>query len=305
MEKVRIGIIGAGGVVESRHLPGLEGVEGVEIDSIWSRDLERAGKVAQEHGIGRVRQEWEDIVRDGGIDAVIVAAPPVLHAVASIAGLEEGKHVLCQGRMARNLREAGEMVAAAEKAEKVAALYPPRPGLKGDRVVQRLLGEGYVGEVREVRVSGMSLVEVPDIYRWMDDPEVVGVNSMALGLWAEVLNRWVGPATRVAAVAQMHGQQRMTPAGEQVAATVPDTLAVVAQLECGATASYHFSTAAAFGPGSFIEIYGTRGALVYEMFADQLRGATEGDGELQVIVVEDPPAPGVALLPIVFELRFC
>ena len=133
--------------MENRHLPGLAEVEDVQLVSIWSRRPERARQVEQAHGIGRVEQTWQAIAAAGDVDAAIVAAPPVLHARASVAGLEAGKHVLCQGRMARNLQEALQMVEAARKSGRVAALYPPRPGLKGDRVVRRVQTITQVGHL--------------------------------------------------------------------------------------------------------------------------------------------------------------
>src|SRR5262249_7268689 len=134
MDNVRIGIVGAGWVVQNRHLPGLAGVSGASVDAIWSRRPDVARAVAEQFGIGTVADEWQTVVTSPDLDAVIVAAPPVLHAPVTIAALQAGKHVLCQGRMARNLGEARAMLGAAEASGRVAALYPPRPGLKGDRV---------------------------------------------------------------------------------------------------------------------------------------------------------------------------
>ena len=106
---------------------------------------------------------------------------------------------------------------------------------------------------------------------------------MRLGMWAEVLNRWVGPATRVVAVGKCHRRQRRDLEGKWVEAIVPDSLAVAAELECGATASYHMSDCAASGPGHLIEIYGSSGALVYRLFAEQIEGARVENKMLQPI----------------------
>ena len=108
-----------------------------------------------------------------------------------------------------------------------------------------------------------------------------------MGMWAEVLNRWVGPARSLSATATSHLESRTTSEGGVAAATVPDSIAISAELECGATASYHFSTHASFAPPQAIEIYGTRGAIHYTMFGDVLRGATTGDEGLREIEVPD------------------
>ena len=209
MGKVRIGVMGAGWVTQERHLPRLQKVEEADVRLIWSRQRPNAERVAGVFGIPEVVDSWEEIVDSPEVDAVIVSTPPVLHCDQTLAALEAGKHVLCQGRMARNLGEALEMWAAAQSSSRVAGLYPPLPGLKGDRVVRRLLHEeNFVGDVREVRVSGLALAEPPDAYAWQADPEVVGVNSMTLGLWVEVLNRWVGPASVVTARGKTHSEKR-------------------------------------------------------------------------------------------------
>lgn len=287
MRHVRIGIIGAGWVARNRHLPALQQAPGVKLQQIWSRSPDKAGEVAAEFGIARIATEWEEIIESPEVDAVVIATPPVLHLPATLAALRAGKHVLCQARMARNLREAQEMVLAARTSTLVTALYPARPGLKGDRVMRRLLHEeNFVGEIREVRVAAMTLTERKEGYEWVNDPDVVGVNAMTLGMWVEVLNRWVGPATRVVAMGKTHHHQRKTLGGEWAEAVVPDSLAVLAELECGAAANYHFSTGAASGPGHSVEIYGSHGALTYQFFAEEIRGVT-GSAPWQPIAI--PP----------------
>lgn len=286
MSRTRVGIVGAGWVVQERHLPAFKGIDNADVRWIWSRDVEKARRVAGDFAIANVAGDWREVVTSPDVDAVVVATPPSMHAPVVIAALEAGKHVLCQGRMARNLAEARRMLDAARASGRVAALYPPRPGLKGDRVVSRLIREGsYVGAIREVRVTGMNLAAEVGGYSWTLDPDVVGVNTMTLGMWAEVLHRWVGPADRIVAVSATHLSRRKTAGGAWTDATVPDSLSIAGRLACGAALSCHFSTAAAFGPGHSIEVYGSRGALVYQFFDEQLRGATAGDAQIAPIPI--------------------
>ena len=275
-------------MARTRHLPALVDIPEAELRLVWSRDPAKAAEVADESGFAGVASSWEEIAESAEIDAVIAATPPVLHHAVTLRALSAGKHVLSQARMARNLTEAREMLRASEAAPRlVTCLYPPLPGLNGDRVMKRLLRDGYVGDVREVRVTGVSLLDPGDGYSWQGDPDVTGVNAMTMGMWAEVLNRWVGPATRVMATGASHRRQRTTVDGATVDSVVPDSLGIAADLECGATATYHFSTAAAFGPGSSIEIYGSTGALVYTLFEETIQGATSGDDALQPIPVSE------------------
>ena len=272
MQRVRVGLIGAGWVAVNRHLPALQKIPEADLNLIWSRNRDKARDVAGRFGVRATVSRWQDVIHSSEVDAVVIATPPVLHLPATVEALEAGKHVLCQARMARNLDEARKMAAAAQASRLVTALYPPLPGLKGDRVMIRLLHEeGFVGQIREVRITGMSVDTDPESYRsYRWDPQVSGINTMTLGMWNEVANRWLGPTVRVAALARSHrhgGSARMG---------VPDSVAVAAQLECGATASYHFSNWAAGSPGSRIEVYGDRGALIYRLFAEEIQGTVTG-----------------------------
>ena len=286
MDTIRVGIIGAGWVTENRHLPALAQTPGVSCRAIWSRESSKAQKLAQQFDIPAVAPSWEEVCDSAEINAVVVATPPVLHCPATLRALEAGKHVLCQARMARNLLEAQRMVAAAQSSGLVTALYPPRPGLKGDRRMKRLLHkENFVGDVTELRVTGMTFEKPPAGYDWRHDPEVVGVNALTLGMWAEVVHRWVGPAALVSAVAKVHRPERRDPTGASVTATVPDSVVAAGTLNCGAAFSYHLSDSASFSPGHRIEIYGSRGALIYQLSTDEIQGATEGASEPARMVV--------------------
>ena len=157
MRNVRVGVIGAGGVAQTRHLPRLASIDEVDLAFIWSRDSLKATKVAKEFEIPKVANDWQEITESSSIDAIIIATPPNLHLPVTLSALSAGKHVLCQARMARNLSEARTMLAASQKSDLVTALYPPLPGLKGDRIVKRLIHkENYVGEIREVRINGLA-----------------------------------------------------------------------------------------------------------------------------------------------------
>ena len=65
--------------------------------------------VAEEFGIARFAADWTEIIADESIDAVCIGTWPYMHAPLTIAALESGKHVLCEARMALNLREAREI----------------------------------------------------------------------------------------------------------------------------------------------------------------------------------------------------
>ena len=74
MDKVRIGLIGAGGVARARHLPRLAAIDEVELALVWSRDGAKAADVGSEFGIRRVAGDWHEVVESPEVDAVIAAS---------------------------------------------------------------------------------------------------------------------------------------------------------------------------------------------------------------------------------------
>src|SRR6476620_5374208 len=125
-EKLRIGIIGAGGIVKSRHLPALRRIDGVEVAAVSNRSRESGEAVAREWGIPEVLTDWRALVARDDLQAVFIGTWPYTHAEMSIAALEAGKHVFCQARMARDTAEAKAMLQCAERHPgQVAMLCPP------------------------------------------------------------------------------------------------------------------------------------------------------------------------------------
>lgn len=59
--------------------------------------------------------DFKDAINDDDVDCVVVSVPNKFHAMASIAALENGKHVFCEKPLARNPKEAFTIVEAADK----------------------------------------------------------------------------------------------------------------------------------------------------------------------------------------------
>src|SRR5690554_5452940 len=114
-KKIKIGMIGAGGIAKSRHLPALLKIEEVELFAVANRRVENAKQVAEEYGFQVVLEHWEEVVRHPKVDAVFICTPPYMHREITIKALEQGKHVFCQARMALDLQDAALMLEADRK----------------------------------------------------------------------------------------------------------------------------------------------------------------------------------------------
>jgi predicted dehydrogenase len=287
---LRIGIVGGGSVVRSRHMLRLQAIPNVEVVAVCNRRRASAERFAADYGVGAVYDHWTQVVADPEIDIVWIGATPYLHARVSVAALDAHKHVFCQARMARNLAEARAMVAAADRhPDRVAAVCPL--ARLGDATMRRLLRrEWFVGTVRQVRLNallGGQATPGPELH-WRQDFEVSGHNALSVGMHAEVLHRWVGLAASLQARTDTHTRLRRDPeTGECVEVRVPDSVSVIGRLVSGADFVYQWSGVADLGPPAELWVFGDEGTLVYDFQDEVIRGAKLGDGALEAIPIPE------------------
>ena len=287
---IRVGFVGAGANTRKHHLPKLKAQPGVELVAVANRSTESGDRVAREFGIGRVHDDWQEIVEASDIDAVCIGTWPYMHSVMSIAALERGKHVLCEARMAMNAGEGRRMLEASRKAPHLIAQLVPAPHtLEVDATIQTLLGEGFVGEVLavELQASGGRFVEPDAPLTWRQDIGLSGHNVLNMGIWYEAMMRWLGPAQRVTAMSKVAVPRRKDGTGAPHDVRVPDHVDILAQFRGGAVGHLRFSSVTGLAPASEAWIFGREGTLRLEADALRLTGGRRGESALREIPV--PP----------------
>lgn len=263
-ERIRIGIIGAGGIVSSTHIPGLRRMPGVEIVAVANRSLESSRRAAQELGIARPYADWQALLAADDIDAVLIGTWPYMHREITLAALESGRHVLCQARMANSAAEAHEMLAASRRhPDLVCQLVPTSGSYRIDRAIQSLLADGTVGDVLSVEIEMLQrgFANFGGELDWRHDPEFSGINVLSVGGTYESAMRWLGPGTNVMAMTRVQIPTRRDGSGAQRAATIPDHVEVLYELANGAPVHMKFSETTGLSRGNDIWIYGSEGTI--------------------------------------------
>jgi predicted dehydrogenase len=292
---LRIGLIGAGANTRLRHIPGLRALAGVEIVAVCNRRPESTAAVAREYGVARTYERWQDLLQDQELDAVVIGTWPYLHCPITLAALETGKHVLTEARMSMNAAEAHRMLAAARLAPHLVTQIVPSPyGLKGHDVVQELIRDGFLGELREAHVTSRNaaLADPAAPLSWRQDLGLSGFNMLTLGILHETFLRWAPPPVRV--LAQVHAfiPTRIDPeSGVRRQVGTPDSVQVLAVLQHGARAVYEFSGVTPFGQAVGITLYGSEGVLHYDLFADRIRGSSRRRGATPANLEDLPEIP--------------
>jgi len=123
MEKVRVAIVGCGGIANQKHMPSLAKFpERAEMVAFCDIIPERAEKAAKQYGVegAKVYTDYAEMLADKSVefDVVHVCTPNVSHCPITVASLEAGKHVMCEKPMAHNTEDAQKMLDAWRKSGK-------------------------------------------------------------------------------------------------------------------------------------------------------------------------------------------
>jgi predicted dehydrogenase len=278
--KLRMGIVGAGNIVKTRHLPALKKNPDVDIVAVSNSTYESSEAFCKENCKGATPMaNWADLLALPDLDIIWIGTPPYMHSAVTISALEAGKHVFCQARMSMDLVEAEEMLAASKRfPELVTMLCPPPFGMRADLMIKKLLAENFIGKPHDIRMQSFTGVylnpEAPA--HWRQKIEISGLNVLTLGIYVEVMQRWLGDIVGVFARGKILNAERR---GYHV--IVPDMLNVLCVFENGAEGVLEFSGVHAGAPNDRLRIFGDRGALLYDFTNEHVRSVKYGGREME------------------------
>ena len=110
---IKVALAGAG-AFGIKHLDGIKNIDGVEVVSLISRDIEKTKEVAAKYGIAHVTTYLAESLALKEVDAVILCTPTQMHADQTLACLKAGKHVQVEIPLADSIEGATAIVAAAK-----------------------------------------------------------------------------------------------------------------------------------------------------------------------------------------------
>lgn len=288
-EAIRVGLIGAGGNVRERHIPGFQGAEDCEIVAVANRTMESGRAVADQFNIPRVYGNWQELLEDEEINAVCIGTWPYMHRALTLAALEAGKHVLTEARMASDAGEAHDMLNASKAhPHLVCQLTPTSTSYSIDNVLIRLINEGHLGELLSVDFTSTpnTFANFDSPLHWRQDRKYSGYNILNIGAAYESMMRWLGRGNRVMAMAKTHVPFRKGEDGHLTSATIPDHVDILYELANGAQVHMKMSATSGLNGGSGIWMFGTEGTI----HVDPQRKVWAGKrGDRELMEVPNPP----------------
>lgn len=150
--KIRVGCIGVGtqGHRLLQQVQTVPNTEIVVISDLYTSNIERAKKLCTNKQV-RIEKEWEKLVADPSIDAVIIAAPDFWHCAMTVAAANAKKHIYVEKGWCITLDEAKKMRKAVKDNKVVMQLGHHMNSIPQIHKAREIFKSGQLGKVPLIR----------------------------------------------------------------------------------------------------------------------------------------------------------
>lgn len=118
-----------------------------EVLYVCDKDLARLKKVRKRYPSVILTSNFQDVLDDSDVDAVIIATPTKFHHLLAKQALEAGKDVLLEKPMTLTLKEAGDLVLIAEKSKKIIMIDHTFIFTEAVRKLKTIIDSGEIGDI--------------------------------------------------------------------------------------------------------------------------------------------------------------
>ncbi len=304
---IRVGLVGTSWWSEAMYLPALADHPIGRISAVCGRDLDRTRAVATTWSIPHHYGDWETMLDNDVIDAVIVASPNETHHEITMAALDRGLPVLCEKPLGMNTAEARQMAATATARGLVTMVPFTYRFMPTNRFVKQLISDGYVGQPYHLSMRYFAGYARDGAYAWRFDEAKAGSGILGdLGShWLDMARWFLGEVIAISA-----HRDRFVPRDPRPDTTnytqAEDSAVILARFESGASATLQVSAVCwegtPFGQIHELDLHGSGGTLhaVNDWSSVQeVRGVRAGEpGPAQPLPIPDNVWSGAPHSPV-------
>ncbi len=189
--KLRIGVIGTGGIARGVHIPGWRDLPDVEIAAVADVNGTLVRKVAADLGIQAAFTDYRKLLKVAGLDAVDICTPNRMHTPIVLAALAAGKHVLCEKPLATTPGEVERMIAASKKAKRLLCVMQNNRYRGISIALKRWVDTGGLGEVYYGRAWAIRRNLLPPAVGFISKKLSGGGPCMDIGVHCLDLAMWL------------------------------------------------------------------------------------------------------------------
>jgi len=271
-QPVRIGVIGAGAIATLRHLPAYKRAQDAgkaEIVAVADPIGAAAQTAATKFGVPHAFTDYQELLQLP-LDAVSICTPNSYHEPITLAAIAAGKHVLCEKPLALSQEGARRMEAAAGAAGIITAVNFRYRFIPAAWFARDLIAAGELGEIYHAygNYFNGSMVDPQSPFSWRQARAESGSGALGdLGSHLIDLYRyWFGEIAAVQGHLRTFTTERPAPGGGTATVDVDDASTCLLRLANGAEGTVNASrNAIGHNNHQRVEVYGTKGALIYEI----------------------------------------
>ena len=299
MTQIGIGIIG-GGYMGKAHAVAMASVGAVfgttlrpRLEMVCATSDESAERYRATYGFARGTTDWQELVNDPLVEAIVIASPQTTHCAIAKAAFALGKPVLCEKPMGATLAESREMVDAAEASGAVNMVGFNYIKTPASQYACQLIAEGVIGDVTWFRGE-----HTEDFLADPQAPATWRTTGMANGTMGDLAPHMINAAMALigpikSLIAEVETVHTTRPGG-----TVDndDHAQMMCRFDNGAMGSMYFSRVATGRKmGYAYEITGTKGAIRFDqedqnaLYLYKMEGPEAQRGFTQILTGPDHP----------------
>ncbi|MDF2941738.1 MAG: oxidoreductase protein [Herbinix sp.] len=193
MDKVKIGIVGCGGIANNKHLPAIQKNGNYEIIAFCDIIKDRAEEAKSKYGTedARVYTDYTELLKESELVAVYVLTPNKSHASISIAAMKAGKHVMCEKPMAKTYEDAKLMLETSKETGKLLTIGYQNRYRADSTYMKKSCENGDLGEIYYARAHAVRRRAVPTWGVFLNEEEQGGGPLIDIGTHALDLTLWM------------------------------------------------------------------------------------------------------------------
>src|ERR1700745_1898847 len=108
-KQLKVGILGCGAIAQAAHFESATKARNAELYAVCDVAEDLARRMAITHGAQKTFADYEKMLADPELDAVVIATSDAFHVPAAMAVLTAAKHVLCEKPIAVSVEEVEEL----------------------------------------------------------------------------------------------------------------------------------------------------------------------------------------------------
>jgi len=262
MDKVGIGLIGAGIMGSYGHFPGyMEIPTKAKVVAICDKNPKAVANLVEKSG-AKGYSSYEELLNDSNVDAVDICLPHNLHGPVALAAMRAGKHVIVEKPFTINLAEADQIIGEAKSRGLKLMVAENMRFIKAYEVAKRLVDSKVIGELCYVRgYTGGPNEESNDPSNWrIRASEAGGGTIMDDGIHCFYLFRWfVGEVKSIYAVTTKYRKSGISEVEDNAVGTL--------RFANGALGIFGFSTTTDSPWTEELQLFGTKGSIFVDFLA--------------------------------------